>query len=89
MAFIVGKLVGALFVGGLCGVAPLAVGISKGRRTFGVRSLVACVAAGALFGVLGAAPMALVLTVVLLLGPPGSTAASPRADQNSITSNRG
>ncbi len=69
MAFMIGIFVGALVAGALCGVAPLVIGIMRGRRFLGVVAMVSCVIAGLLLGFLLAAPVGLVFTIVLLCLP--------------------
>lgn len=78
-AFMIGVLIGALVVGVVCGLLPLCVGISKKRPVLGGVGFVACIGGGLVLGLLLAAPLALVFTVIIaVMGPPQTADAFAR-----------
>lgn len=70
VGFAIGTLVGGAFVGILCGLVPLIAGFTKGQPRLGWIGFASCVVAGLLLGLLVAAPVALVFTIVILLKKP-------------------
>ena len=70
-AYMVGAIFGAVFVGILCGLLPLAVGRKRERLGLGWVGLGLCVGSGFALGLFGAVPMAgLWSLVILVAGPP-------------------
>jgi hypothetical protein len=76
VAFNVGRVFGAVMVGIFCGLIPLAVGRNRDRVGLGWTGFGLCVVSGFLFGLLGAVPMAGLMSVVILVaGHPSKRAA--------------
>ena len=70
-AFRMGALFGAVFVGILCGLIPLFLGGKRERPGIGWTGFVLCVVSGCLLGLIGALPMAgLMSLVIVAAGPP-------------------
>lgn len=63
----IGIFIGGFLVGGLCGIAPLIAGSAKNQQTLGYVGLATCVVSGLILGLILAAPVALVFTLVILL----------------------
>jgi hypothetical protein len=57
-AMVVGKIVGAIVVGILCGLGPLIYGIRKGKVGLAIGGLLTCIVAGFILGIILAAPTA-------------------------------
>lgn len=53
------------FAGFVCGLAPLVYGINKKQDTLGTVSLFLCAIAGAMFGLLAAVPVSVVMVMVI------------------------
>jgi len=70
-AFAIGVVIGALFVGVLCGLWPLSAGIKKGRPGVGIAGFFTCLGAGFVLGILLALPTAIIFRLVIgVLDPP-------------------
>lgn len=70
----VGYWVGVLFgggcVGALCGILPLSLGRSRQRAGLATTGFVLCLLAGLVLGLLGAVPMMVVVSlIIVVLGP--------------------
>jgi hypothetical protein len=66
-----GAVFGAVLVGVLCGLIPLTLGQRRDRPAIGWVGFVLCVVSGFLLGLIGALPMAgLMSLVIVLVGPP-------------------
>ena len=63
-------LVGGFLIGALCGLVPLIVGLRKNKATLGTVGFVACIFGGIVFGIVLAAPIAIVFTVILCVAAP-------------------
>jgi len=59
-----GAVVG-LIAGAVCGLLPLIVGLTRKQVGLGVGGFVSCVIAGAVLGLLLAAPVAVIFTVIM------------------------
>ena len=62
----IGVLFGALLVGGLCGLLPFFVGMNRNKVALGIAGLVSCSVGGLILGILLAAPIALIFTVIIV-----------------------
>jgi hypothetical protein len=59
-------LIGALIAGGLSGLLPLLVGISKKQEGLAIAGMIACIVSGLILGLLLAVPVALVFLFIIL-----------------------
>ncbi len=71
--YVVGKIFGAVVVGILCGLIPLSLGRKRGRPALGWVGFAACVLAGLFLGLIGALPMAGVMSLVIVIAGPASS----------------
>jgi hypothetical protein len=67
--YAVGVIFGAIFIGILCGLIPLKVCQQRGRSGLGWLGFGLCLVSGFLFGLLGALPMAGVMSLVGVIVP--------------------
>lgn len=67
VAFWIGVLIGGLIVGALCGLLPFFVARNYERPAFATWSLIGCIAAGLILGLIAALPTAIILTVIVLI----------------------
>jgi len=68
-AYMIGAVIGGIFVGALCGLLPYCIAKRRGRQGLGYGALAACTLAGFVLGILLALPTAIVFTVVALVLP--------------------
>jgi hypothetical protein len=74
VGFWIGILIGGAIAGAVCGLLPFFVARNYGRPTFATWSLVGCIAAGLVLGLIGAVPTAIILTVIVAIqGKPPQT----------------
>jgi hypothetical protein len=67
----IGAIIGAVVVGLLCGLIPLALGRKRERLALGWVGFALCIPAGLLLGLIGALPMAgLMSLVIVMVGRP-------------------
>ncbi len=69
-AYWFGIFIGGLFIGTLCGLLPLLVGLNKNRQTLAATGFVACLVSGLVLGLLLALPVAVIFTLILLFQTP-------------------
>jgi hypothetical protein len=70
-AYRMGAMFGAVFVGILCGLIPVAVARKRDRAGLGWVGFGLCVVSGYFLGLIGALPMAgLMSLVIVVAGPP-------------------
>jgi hypothetical protein len=71
---------GSMMIGVVCGLIPLAVGLSRDRMVMGLAGFVLCIVAGFALSALGALPMAsLASLAIAIAGRPAKKAQSPAA----------
>jgi len=58
-------VIGALFMGAICGLWPLGAGMKKGRPGVGMTGFVACLGSGFVLGCLLALPMAIFFRLLI------------------------
>ena len=66
-AYLIGAIVGALFIGAVCGLIPLIAGLIKKRIALAVSGFIVCMICGFILGVILALPVAIIFLVVILL----------------------
>ncbi|HEV3120367.1 MAG TPA: hypothetical protein VGY53_00620 [Isosphaeraceae bacterium] len=67
-----------MMIGVVCGLIPLAVGLSRDRMVMGLAGFVLCILAGFALSALGALPMAsLASLAIAIAGRPAKKAQSP------------
>jgi hypothetical protein len=74
---ILARLFGAFFIGALLGLIPFFVARKRGQQGLGVAGLVASIVGGLILGILLAAPVAFVFTIIALVRQPSGPAAPP------------
>ena len=79
-AHLIGILLGALFVGALCGLLPLFVGLKRQKTGLAVAGLISCVIGGFILGIILALPVAIVFTVIILCTKPPAPPEPPVAE---------
>jgi hypothetical protein len=67
-AYLVGAVIGSLFVGALVGCIPWYLGKAREDRVVGGIGLVACMAGAFFAGILGAGSMAVGFVIAILVG---------------------
>jgi hypothetical protein len=68
----------SMMIGVVCGLIPLAVGLSRDRMIMGLAGFVLCILAGFFLSALGALPMAsLASLAIAIAGRPAKKAQSP------------
>lgn len=65
-SYMIGVLLGALTMGGLWGLMPLLIGKSRNNLVLGIIGFICSVIGGLLLGIILAAPVAIVFTVIIL-----------------------
>lgn len=76
------QVLGGGFAGLLVGLIPYFVAKSRNRKQFGTGSALACALGGMAGGILAAAPLCAVLTIVLLVQPRGEETGSDDEDSD-------
>ena len=69
-AYWIGVFIGGLSMGAFCGLAPLIAGVIKHRENLGYIGFASCIVSGLLLGIILAAPVALVFTLIILFKQP-------------------
>lgn len=65
--YLIGMVIGAVIVGGFCGLAPLIAGFIKRRGKLGIIGFACCVIGSSILGIILALPVALIFTLVIAL----------------------
>ena len=78
--FLIGLLIGGALVGAIGGLITLAVGRSRDRIGLGWTGFGLCLVAGLLFGLFGAVPMTVIMSVVILVVGPAKKKKTQQAD---------
>lgn len=80
----IGVFLGGFVVGALCGVLPLKLGLKRERRRLALGSWISCVVAGLGLGLIGAVPVSIVFTVIILCleKPDGPDRVSESSEMN-------
>jgi hypothetical protein len=63
--FMAGLVIGSLVAGGLCGLFPLCIGISRKRVDLGIGGMLLCIVCGFCGGLLIAGPMAVIVATAI------------------------
>jgi hypothetical protein len=60
------KYLGGIVAGVICGILPYKVGKRRGLKKFAISGLIVCAVCGAFLGLLGAIPLSVIYTLVIV-----------------------
>ena len=69
IGFIIGFIVGALVMGFLVGLAPLILGVKRGRVGLGVTAIILCIIGNFIAGIFLSIPISIIFIIVILVLP--------------------
>lgn len=79
MTNMVAALYGSMIVGTACGMIPMIAGLLTGKRSYAVGGFVFCIFSGFALGVIGALPVAIIVTLFALKKKTHATTQSVKA----------
>ena len=82
--YLIGLIIGALFIGAASGALPLFLGIKKGKKGLGWGGFAACLVGGFIWGIRAALPICILFTVLILILTRKKKPAAPYGDVNSM-----